>query len=276
MVEFEKININQIKPAEYNPRIMKPSEALKLKNNLETFGLVDPIIVDLTDNNTVIGGHQRLEALKEIDEDMDLKLLRLGDIGLIFRETELHIKDKNDQKALNLSLNKIQGEWDWGKVDEVLLDLNDDGYQIELTGFDDSEIELEYDEFDDLFPDGNELPSDQEVLNTTDRQDESNNPTQENTETETPQEEMYTPLKEVNVIVNKGDTWKLGNHTLYCGDSSKKEDIKHLISDEKIDLILTDPPYGITIVQSKNNERERQIKEPWESQHQQDFPERLE
>ena len=108
MVEFEKININQIKPAEYNPRIMKPSEALKLKNNLETFGLVDPIIIDLTDNNTVIGGHQRLEALKEIDDDMNLKLLRLGDIGLIFRETELHIKDKNDQKALNLSLNKIQ------------------------------------------------------------------------------------------------------------------------------------------------------------------------
>lgn len=142
MVEFEKININNIKPAEYNPRIMKPSEALKLKNNLETFGLVDPIIIDLTDNNTVIGGHQRLEALKEIDPDMNLKLLRLGDIGLIFRETELKIKDKNDQKALNLSLNKIQGEWDYQKLDDILLELNEDNYQIELTGFNTEDINL--------------------------------------------------------------------------------------------------------------------------------------
>ncbi|WP_323736257.1 ParB N-terminal domain-containing protein [Methanosphaera sp. ISO3-F5] len=151
MVEFEKININQIKPAPYNPRIMKPSESLKLKNNLQTFGLVDPIIIDLTDNNTVIGGHQRLEALKEIDDNMNLKLLRLGDIGLIFRETELKIKDKNDQKALNLSLNKIQGEWDWEKVDDILLELEEDNYQIELTGFDDidlTELDITFDNID--------------------------------------------------------------------------------------------------------------------------------
>lgn len=150
MIEFEKININQIKPAEYNPRIMKPSESLKLKNNLETFGLVDPIIIDLTDDNTVIGGHQRLEALKEIDDNMDLKLLRMGDIGLIFRETELKIKDKNDQKALNLSLNKIQGEWDYGKLDDILLELNEDNYQIELTGFDEEDITLNDFDLDEI------------------------------------------------------------------------------------------------------------------------------
>ena len=143
MVKFTKININDIKPADYNPRIMKPSEQLKLKKNLETFGLVDPIIVDLTDNNTVIGGHQRLEVLKDINPDMDLKLLKLNDIGLVFWETDFKIKDKNDQKALNLSLNKITGEFDYTKVDDLLVELNDDNYLIELTGFDESDLNLE-------------------------------------------------------------------------------------------------------------------------------------
>lgn len=143
MVKFENININDLNPSEYNPRIMKPSEQLKLKRNLETFGLIDPILVDLTDNMTVIGGHQRLQVLKEIDEDTELKLLRLGDLGLVFKETNIKIKDKNDQKAMNLSLNKITGEWDFNKVDNVLIGLHEDNYLLELTGFDLDEITLE-------------------------------------------------------------------------------------------------------------------------------------
>lgn len=142
-MQFEKININEIKPAEYNPRIMPPEEMEKLKTGLNTFGLVDPIIIDLTDNNTVIGGHQRLEVLKEIDEEMELQLIRLGDIGLVIKETKLKIKDKNDQKALNLALNKISGTWDYQKLDDELLELTEDNYQIELTGFNTEDINLE-------------------------------------------------------------------------------------------------------------------------------------
>lgn len=148
------INIEELKPAEYNPRVMPPSEQLKLKNGLETFGLVDPIIIDLTDENTVIGGHQRLEVLKEIDDEQELTLIPLGDIGLVIRETDLKIKDKNDQKALNLALNKIQGDWDYSKLDDLLLELSDDHYQIELTGFDEQDITLDTDfDYSDLFDD---------------------------------------------------------------------------------------------------------------------------
>lgn len=161
----QTINIQDLKPAPYNPRIMPPSEQLKLKNGLETFGLVDPIIIDLTDENTVIGGHQRLEVLREIDDEQDLTLIPLGDIGLVIREKELKIKDKNDQKALNLSLNKIQGDFDYNKVNNLLLELSEDYYQIELTGFGDEDLELEFDDLDDLLPDGNEFPSDEEVIN---------------------------------------------------------------------------------------------------------------
>ena len=139
-MEFETININELKPAEYNPRIMPPEEQNKLENNLKTFGLVDPIIIDLTDNNTVIGGHQRLEVLKNINDEQELHLLKMGDIGLVFKELDFKIKDKNDQKALNLSLNKIQGDWDYGLLDDLLIELGEAHYDIELTGFDELEL----------------------------------------------------------------------------------------------------------------------------------------
>lgn len=148
-MEFEKISIDKIKPAPYNPRIMKPSEQLKLKQGLETFGLVDPIIIDLKHENTIIGGHQRYEVLKEENPDLTLKLLRMGDIGLIFNETTFQLKDKNDQKALNLALNKINGDGDYGKLDDLLVELSEEHYNIELTGFDEDEL-LEDNLFEDI------------------------------------------------------------------------------------------------------------------------------
>lgn len=243
------INIQDLKPAEYNPRIMPPSEQLKLKTGLETFGLVDPIIIDLTDENTVIGGHQRLEVLREINPEQELTLIPLGDIGLIIRETDLKIKDKNDQKALNLALNKIQGDWDYKKLDDLLLELSEDYYQIELTGFGDEDLELEFDDLDDLLPDGNEFPSDEEVINQQE-QPENNK--------EAPSETPYTPLKEVKVIVKEGDKYQLGNHVLLCADSSERENIEKLLSGEQVDLLLTDPPYGIDVVSTNSTERERE------------------
>lgn len=244
-----KINIQDLKPAEYNPRIMPPNEQEKLKQGLTTFGLVDPIIIDLTDNNTVIGGHQRLDVLKQINPDEELTLIKLGDIGLVIKETDLKIKDKNDQKAINLALNKIQGDWDYKKLDDLLLELSEDYYQIELTGFGDEDLELEFDDLDDLLPDGNEFPSDEEVINQQE-QPENNK--------EAPSETPYTPLKEVKVIVKEGDKYQLGNHVLLCADSSERENIEKLLSGERVDLLLTDPPYGIDVVSTGSTERERE------------------
>lgn len=149
-IKIEKININQLNPAEYNPRIMPPAEMEKLKKGLKTYGLIDPIIIDLTDNNTVIGGHQRLEALKEINPDEELTLIHLGNIGLVIKETNLKIKDKNQQKAMNLALNKIQGDWDYGLLDDLLMELGEAHYDIELTGFDEIDLNITYDSDENL------------------------------------------------------------------------------------------------------------------------------
>lgn len=168
-----KINIQDIKPAPYNPRVMSKQEQQKLKQGLQTFGLVDPIIIDLTDENTVIGGHQRLEVLREIDDNQTLTLIPLGDIGLVIRETELTIKDKTQQKALNLALNKINGDWDYSKLDEVLEELVDTHLDMDLTGFEDYEItEYLLDSYDTDILEEEEPDKDEDLINFEDSADE--------------------------------------------------------------------------------------------------------
>lgn len=66
MVTVEKISINKIKPSSYNPRVMDTKEYMALKENLQHYGLVDPIIIN-THNNHIIGGHQRYKVLYEED-----------------------------------------------------------------------------------------------------------------------------------------------------------------------------------------------------------------
>lgn len=42
-----------------------------------------------------------------------------------------------------------------------------------------------------------------------------------------------------------GDIYRLGNHRLMCGDSTKEEDVKKLVGEQKMDLLITDPPYNV-------------------------------
>lgn len=155
-MEIENITLDDIHPAKYNPRHMQETEMTKLEKSLQTYGLTSPIIIDLTDNNTIIGGHQRYTALQNTNPQIQLQLIRNGDIGLVVDTREKHIKDKNDQKALNLALNRINGEWDEGKLHDLIQELQSDDYLLELTGFDDYElIELdldnEYADIEELF-----------------------------------------------------------------------------------------------------------------------------
>ncbi|NQV89339.1 MAG: site-specific DNA-methyltransferase [Parcubacteria group bacterium] len=51
--------------------------------------------------------------------------------------------------------------------------------------------------------------------------------------------------------IKTGDIIRLGDHYLFCGDSTKRESVEKLLKDREIDLILTDPPYGVAYVESK-------------------------
>lgn len=138
-MDLKNINILDIEPADYNPRIMTDEEYEKLSRSIDEFGFVDPIIINLK-NNRIIAGHQRYDVLinnhlDEDTEDTELFLLPLGDIGWVFPKVDLTIVDETHEKALNLALNKITGDWDNQKLNELFVDLEVNGFDISLTGF---------------------------------------------------------------------------------------------------------------------------------------------
>ena len=128
-MQWQTLPLGQLRPAAYNPRkALKPDdkEYQKIKNSIQEFGYVEPIIVNF--DMTVIGGHQRLTVLK--------------DLG--YTEAQcvvLHIEDEGKVKALNIALNKISGEWNEQLLADLLVDLQDAQFNLDLTGFEAPEID---------------------------------------------------------------------------------------------------------------------------------------
>ncbi len=128
-MQIETLKITDLKPSLYNPRKdLTPDdpEYQKLKKSILEFDYIDPIIWNKR-SNRVIGGHQRLKILKEIGRD----------------EIEVSVVDLPDdkEKALNIALNKISGEWDYPKLKDLLIELDTGAWDMELTGFDIEELE---------------------------------------------------------------------------------------------------------------------------------------
>ena len=196
---FEKIHISELKAAEYNPRKdLKPGdpEFEKLKRSLEQFGYVEPVIWNKTTGN-VVGGHQRLKVLQTLGHtEIDCVVVEM---------------DSEKEKALNIALNKISGDWDKDKLALLITDLQASDFDVSLTGFDPAEI-------DDLFKDGTETKDDNFDV----------------------EGELEKPC-----ISAKGDIWHLGRHGLICGDSTQPETYDNLLCGKKVNLIITDPPYNV-------------------------------
>lgn len=207
IMEVQKIAIQKLNPANYNPRVdLQPGdkEYQKIKRSIEKFGCVEPIVVNK--DMTIIGGHQRLKVLK----DLGYKEIECVIVNL----------DKNQEKALNIALNKITGLWDEDKLEELLLELKNNEFDLIDTGFDEEEINDIFSEYE------NDVEEDNFDLRET--------------------------LSEIEEPISKlGDMFKLGEHILMCGDSTQKEQVMRLMNNQVADLLLTDPPYNIDISNSK-------------------------
>ena len=199
-MNIQKIKIESLKPAEYNPRKdLKPEdeEYQKIKKSITEFGYVAPVIVN--SNMTVIGGHQRLKVLKELG----------------YTEVECVVVDleQKKEKALNIALNKISGDWDNDKLEELLAELKQTDIDMDITGF-------SFDEVDEILKDI-----------TGSKEDDF---------------DLDQALNEIEEPISKrGDVWILGKNRLMCGDSTQKEDVIHLMNSQEADMLLTDPPYNV-------------------------------
>lgn len=195
-MDIRKMDINELQAADYNPRVsLEPgmAEYEKLKASLENFGFVEtPVWNERT--GRLVGGHQRVRVAK--------------DLG--YKEIEVSVVDLTEaqEKALNVALNKISGQWDEEKLQELLAELDAD--MLSLTGFDADELVA-------LLPeDPNDVLEDDEEIE--------------------PPEEPYTQT---------GDIWLLGPHKVICGDSTEKETMDRIAPDGSVDLVITDPPYNV-------------------------------
>ncbi len=133
-MKIKNEKIENIELATYNPRKINANEMQKLMDSLSEFGFLDPVIVN--QNMTLIGGHQRIKAWAKLGNKT---------VPCIFVDL-----DPMKEKALNLALNKISGEWDNYKLNKILNEINSSEININLTGFDNDELKKLIGETKDL------------------------------------------------------------------------------------------------------------------------------
>lgn len=200
-MKIEKKPTADLLPAEYNPRKdlqQGDAEYEKLKRSLEQFGYVEPVIWNKT-TGRVVGGHQRLKVLMDLGyTDVDCVVVELTE---------------ENEKALNIALNKISGEWDKEKLALLIADLQGADFDVSLTGFEPAEL-------DDLFKDSMKDGIHEDNFDVA--------------------AELENPA-----ITKQGDVWTLGRHRLVCGDSTKSETFDLLMCGRKANLVITDPPYNV-------------------------------
>jgi DNA modification methylase len=188
--------INEISSAKYNPRKITDEAMGRLTKSLAEFGNIQPITWNVRTGN-VVGGHQRLKVYKAMGKtEVDVWAVDL---------------DEQKEKAANIALNKLSGEFDMPMLKDILEEIDTGDLDMEITGFGMDEIALM---MEDAHP--------------------------EVTEDEVPE----VP---VDAITKPGDLWILGEHRVLCGDSTSEADVSRLMNGEKADMVFTDPPYGMKL-----------------------------
>ena len=196
---FEQVNIDRLIPYAQNARTHSKEQILQLRSSLREFGFVNPVIVDKDLN--IIAGHGRVEAAKAEG---------LTEVPCVFAE----YLTEAQKRAYILADNRLAQNAGW---DEELLalefaELKDLGFDLELTGFDENEIEK-------LF-----------AADVGDVQDDDFD---------------LTAALEQAAFVLPGDVWTLGRHRFICGDATDAITLKKLMDGRKANLVLTDPPYNV-------------------------------
>lgn len=222
------MKLSKLKPNPKNPRRITDEKLSMLKKSMAEFGDLSGIVYNRR-TGQLVGGHQRVKVLppeasihidREFSEPSPTGTIAKGTVeidgeGFVYREVDW---SEEKEKAANIAANKHGGEWDLPQLSEWLLELDAANYDMDLTGFDMTELE-------------NLMAPVRKVEGQCD-------------EDEVP--ENITP-KTV-----RGDLYLLGNHRLLCGDSTNITAVETLMGGEKASLWSSDPPYGINHVEVAN------------------------
>lgn len=200
MDKLEKISIEDLIPYARNSRTHSDEQVAQIAASIKEFGFTNPVLID--NENGIIAGHGRVLAGRK---------LKLKEIPCIRLD---HLTDAQ-KKAYVIADNKLalNSGWDAEMLKLELVELKDDGFDIDLIGFDGdelAEIFAEESEINEGLTDEDEVPE--------------------------------VPEKPVTKL---GDIWILGNHRLMCGDSTSIDAVEKLMDGQKADMVFTDPPYNV-------------------------------
>ncbi len=204
--KIERWPIDKLIPYARNPRTHSDEQVARIAASIVEFGWTSPILVDT--NAGILAGHGRLLAARK---------LGLKEAPVVVLD---HLSE-TQKRAYILADNRLAelAGWDEELLRGELASLRDADFDLELTGFDDAELErLLAEEPQEGFTDEDAVPE---------------------------------PLEEP--VTQRGDLWILGEHRLLCGDSASSEDVKRLMEGAPVDLVNTDPPYNVRVEPRSNN-----------------------
>jgi DNA modification methylase len=187
-------------PYARNARTHSEEQVAQIAASIAEFGFTNPILAGA--DGVIVAGHGRLAAAHK---------LGLALVPVVVLE---HLSP-TQRRALVIADNRIaeNAGWDEAMLRIELVTLQDDDFDVSLTGFDaDALAELLADE--DGSGDGE-------------------------TDDDAVPEITETPIS------RPGDVWLLGGHRLLCGDSTKAECFEQLLQGEQVDMVFTDPPYNV-------------------------------
>ncbi len=194
---MELVPIDRLVPYANNARTHSPEQIQKLRGSLREFGFINPVIID--DDYGVLAGHGRLSAARE-EGFTEVPCVFASDLTPAQR------------KAYILADNRYAEDagWDEQMLKAEIEALQEQAFDLSLTGFDEDEIA-------DLFADEKDTKEDKFDVD---------------------------KALEKEPFVLPGDLWILGKHRLLCGDSTKSEDVLLLMDNQKANACITDPPYN--------------------------------
>jgi len=191
--------VSELVPYVRNARTHSDEQVAQLAGSIKEFGWTNPILVD--NDGGIIAGHGRLLAAQRLKMD-EVPTIQIGGLSGAQR------------RALVLADNKLalNAGWDIDLLKVELSDLNEQGFDIALTGFSVDEISKL------LAPAGTDGLTDQDD----------------------------TPEVPVNPVSKLGDVWVCGPHRVMCGSSLEQTAVDKLCAGQAVDMLLTDPPYNVS------------------------------
>ena len=161
---------------------------------------MEPVIWNRQTGN-VVGGHQRLKVLMDLGQtEIDCVVVDL---------------DLAREKALNIALNKIQGDWDEDKLAAIMADFDAEAFDVSLTGFDANEVDALLNRFYSHEAEEDDFDARAEKKKI---------------------QEAGGPVSQ------PGDAWQLGDHILICGDPTDPAVYARLMGSERAQCAITSPP----------------------------------